>query len=202
MFMQTITALLFLMVSVHQSQAQAVSDDTVSFGSTPTIGMSAAYSPTSFKAWGTIQNTRQFYFSFDFNHSSLPTANREILFGSGVILTGWIHFPSNGISGSKESRTGFGLVPLSVKIPFSNRRHTPFFTSSAGIIMTDTHFPNQLGSRFNYLLDAGFGYHFKTSETHSLQVGYKLHHLSNGNQRLENPGIDSHMFFIRFMFDL
>ncbi|MCC5907621.1 MAG: acyloxyacyl hydrolase [Balneolaceae bacterium] len=195
MLLRICTTVILCLIASQLAEAQRS-------GESDQIGISVAYSPTSFKAWGTIQNTRQFYINAEFNHTSISLGRTEMQVGSGVILTGWIRFPSNGISGPKESRTGFGLAPLIIKVPFSQQRHTPFFTISAGMIMTNIHFPNHLGSRFNYLLDAGLGYHIQTSDNYALQVGYKIHHLSNGNQSLENPGIDSHMFFARFLFDI
>jgi hypothetical protein len=195
MFLRTCILIIFLFIGFHSLKAQSstYSDQ---------IGISAAYSPTSFKAWGKVQNTRQFYINAEFIHSKISVSRTDILIGSGLILTGWIRFPIDGINGPRERRTGFGLTPVIFKIPFSQRQHTPFFTASAGMVMTDTHFPNHLGSRFNYVLDAGLGYHVQTAESYALQFGYKLHHLSNGNQSLENPGVDSHMFFMRFLFDI
>ena len=191
-----------LFASFHFIQAQSASDSQNNEGFSPNLGVSINYSPTSFRFWGKMENTQQFYLSATLNHSEFELGFANFRLGSQLIVASQIEFPIDGLDGPREKRTGYGLVPLIVNLPFSSSGNTPFLTTSAGFIITDVSFPNALGTRFNYIIDIGLGYQFFRSGSLSYQFGYKLHHLSNGNSSIENPGIDSHMLFLKVLYDL
>ena len=172
------------------------------FDFTPNLGISLNYSPYSFQFWGKMKNTEQIYLSALYNYAELQAGTLNLQIGSQLIVAGQIEFPIDGLDGPREKRTGLGVIPVNLQIPLTDSQHPIFLTTSAGFIVTDVSFPNSMGSRFNYILDLGLGYQFYQSNNHSYQFGYKLHHLSNGNSRMENPGIDSHMFFIKVLFNL
>lgn len=164
------------------------------------FGFSVAHSPSSFTAWGKMQNTRQTFLKLSLIHSSLNILPAPVQFGSELIITGHINFPNDGINGQRESITGLGLIPVRINIPLSATDNWTFLTSSAGFLVTESAFPDHRGARFNYMIELGLGYNISMRQSRSLQVGYKLHHLSNGNNGTENPGIDSHMLFMNLMF--
>lgn len=168
----------------------------------PSLSVSASYAPISFEAWGTIQNAQILFISANYRHHQIKSGSFQADLSSGVIFTGWLRYPSDGISGPKENRYGLGFYPLDISIPFSSGKNYPFFTTSFGLMIMNRSFPNELGATLNYLLGAGLGYRVNLNKSNSLEFGYKLHHLSNGNTSIENPGIDSHMFFLNFFFHL
>lgn len=199
-FFRVIT-LCILFCGVCQLAAHAQSNKSDSSDFKPSVGLSTVYSPASFSGWGKIQNAQQFYLKAYYNHTEFSIGIAKLQWGSGII-TGWMQYPRNGINGPTSSRTSLGMVPVIVTIPLFKSSYSPIISTSFGFLVTDTPFPDELGKRFNYLLDAGLGYHFALSEKYSMQAGYKLHHLSNGNASIQNPGIDSHMFFLRLLFYL
>ncbi len=196
-----LTILLTLAGSHHLfAQTTPVNQNSATF--TKNLGISLNYSPKSFQFLGKMQNTEQIYLSAIYNFTELQMGSLNMHLGSQLIFAGQIEFPIDGLDGPRETRTGFGLIPINLQIPLFESKRPVFVTSSAGFIITDVSFPNALGTRFNYILDLGIGYQFYQAQNHSLQAGYKLSHLSNGNSSIENPGIDAHMFFIKVLFDL
>ncbi len=167
----------------------------------PSFSVSGSYAPYSFKAWGTIQNARHLFIKLGFTHSEVDIFSVRTQLSSELIVTGWLKFPVDGIDGDRESLYGFGMIPLVANIPLRKGNNYPFLTSSLGFIVTQYHFPNLNGARFNFLLGTGAGFNFNTGSNNSVQLGYKIHHLSNGYMGSENPGIDSIMFFVRFFFN-
>jgi hypothetical protein len=118
---------------------------------------------------------------------------------SELIITGYIRYPVDGMNGPRESVYGIGFLPIRIGIPFSSGKNRLFLTSSAGFLVTHNAIPETIGARFNYMLELGLGYDVSLRNNRSLQFGYKLHHFSNGNNGIENPGIDSHMLFVNLL---
>lgn len=168
----------------------------------PSLTISASYSPISFQAWGTIQNAQIFFMSSKFQHHQIRNGSFNVDISSGIIFAGWLRYPFDGIDGPRENRYGLGFIPLDLSVPILSGDNYPFFTTSFGFMVMNRSFPNELGATLNYLLDAGLGYRYRLNDNNSIEFGYKLHHLSNGNSSIENPGIDSHMIFFNFFFHL
>ena len=161
----------------------------------PSFAVTGSYSHNSFRAWGTMENTRQSFVNLQINHSEISFRGFQVALSSELIVVGRIYYPIDGLNGPRESSFGLGLIPLRLNIPLTNRDYTPFITASSGIFVVDKPFPDSRGTKMNYILEAGFGYRFPVGKNRFMEIGYKLHHLSNGNKGIENPGIDSHMFF-------
>lgn len=142
-----------------------------------------------------MENTRQSFLNIQLNHSELNFHNLHVEISSELIIAGRIHYPIDGLNGPKESSFGIGLIPIRLNIPFFNRQNTPFITATTGVFVVDKPFPDSRGTKLNYILEFGLGYRIALAQNRFLEFGYKLHHLSNGNTGMENPGIDSHMFF-------
>lgn len=199
-----VSLLLFLIVYsftvFENSFCQSVSEPENKF--IPVMGVTGSYSNNSFRAWGTMENTRQSFLNMQFTHTEIKVKSLRFELSSDLILSGWIRYPSDGLNGPKESVFGIGLVPVRLNLPVLKKHNTPFITTSSGVIMTDKPFPDSRGTRLNYILEFGIGYQFSAGSNKLVQAGYKLHHLSNGNTGNENPGIDSHMFFFGLLFQL
>lgn len=190
-----LTALISFILSLlllHSVFAQSASS-TSEFS--PSFAVTGSYSHNSFRAWGTMENTRQSFINLQINHSEIAYRSFQVVLSSEIIVAGRIYYPIDGLNGPRESSFGLGLIPLRLNIPLMNRGHTPFLTAASGIFVVDKPFPDSRGTKMNYILEAGFGYRFPVGKNRFMEIGYKLHHLSNGNKGRENPGIDSHMFF-------
>lgn len=199
-FLIRVTLLLFF-CSVISYQASKAQSSKPEYNFQPSFSVSGSYAPYSFKAWGKMLNSRHLFLKLGYTHSELDIFSIRTQLSSELIVTGWLKFPIDGRNGDRESLYGFGMIPLVATMPLQKGNNYPFLTSSLGFIVTQNHFPNLKGARFNFLLGTGAGYHFKTGSKNSLQIGYKLHHLSNGYMATENPGIDSIMLFVNFFFN-
>lgn len=52
----------------------------------------------------------------------------------------------------------------------------------------------------NFLIGLGGGVRIKTGERHTVSLGYKFLHLSNGFTSAVNPGVDNNLFYAGFSF--
>lgn len=163
-------------------------------------GISLSYSPHSFKAWGSIQNAKMALLKGQLWHTKINMGGLETRWGSELILANWINYPLDGIGGPSDDRWGFGLIPVHLLIPITDDYIEPFAAFSAGAIYLNDRLPAYDGASINYILDAGVGLNIPLPVNRTIQFGYKYQHISNGNSRSENPGIDSHVFFLNLLF--
>ena len=56
------------------------------------------------------------------------------------------------------------------------------------------------GTALNFLIDLGGGVRIKTGERHTISLGYKFLHVSNGFTSAVNPGVDNNVFYAGFSF--
>lgn len=165
------------------------------------IGITTIYSPDSFYAWGKIRNSSSFSVRGQIWHSSIRYNKLTARIGTELILTHRLSFPIDGYNGPRDIRTGFGVIPVSLMMPIQMTSNvTPFALVSAGGIFLNDKLPESSGASLNYLVNIGLGLEFKATDRLDLQVGYSIQHMSNANTGNENPGIDSHMFFLTFLF--
>ncbi|WP_340105006.1 acyloxyacyl hydrolase [Rhodohalobacter sp. 8-1] len=161
------------------------------------IGITTIYSPDSFAAWGKIENSSSFSLRGQVWHTRLSYKRFHARLGSELILTHRLNYPLNGVSGPKDHRTGIGIIPLSIMMPLtSSKKITPFTFFSAGGLFLNEKLPDVSGASLNYLLNIGAGLELPFIQETRVQIGYSIQHMSNANTGEQNPGIDSHMFFI------
>ncbi len=195
-----ISAIVFLLLSQLCVDPAYSQDETEQSNRFQSLNFSATYAPTSFRAWGKMLNTRHLFLKLGFTHSEVELFSIQAQLSSDLAMLGWIEYPDDGRDGPRESIYGIGMTPFIAQIPLSDGDRFPFLTASTGFLVTSRHFPNGNGARFNFTLDTGMGYQFQATSGMAVQVGYKLHHLSNGYRAHENPGIDSVLFFFNFLF--
>ena len=161
------------------------------------FGVSTIYSPDSFAAWGKIRNSSSFSIRGQFWYSQINYKNLGARLGAEFILTHRLNYPINGADGPEDTRIGIGLIPLNVLLPIAESKAIhPFAIFSAGGIFLNDKLPQGDGASFNYLLNIGGGIEIPFFRDTGLQIGYSIQHMSNANTGEQNPGIDSHMFFI------
>ncbi len=92
--------------------------------------------------------------------------------------------------------SGFGLAPVGFQTNlWKDNSVQPFFKSSGGFMIFGKRFPDDRGTRFNFTLELGGGVEFIVFHDLSISLGYKYHHLSNGEFGEQNPGVDSNVFY-------
>jgi opacity protein-like surface antigen len=62
--------------------------------------------------------------------------------------------------------------------------------TSIGILYSDSKYPTNKASTFNFTFGTGLISSFMLTETYSFELGYEYSHYSNANLYNENPGID------------
>lgn len=160
----------------------------------------SGYSPLSTSFFAKMRNTRFMLMGIGFNHVKIPFGDSEVQLSSEVTLFGTINYPANGFSGPRAQRSGLGIVPLRISFPFTHRPSGsfPFAEGGIGLFLFEDRFPNSHGTLLNVTLDFGLGYNIKITESNSLAIGYRFHHLSNAGIGTVNPGLDSNMILLRF----
>lgn len=97
---------------------------------------------------------------------------------------------------SSGQARGVGLSPLGWRWNLAPRGAAlPFLEVGGGAQWTSAPMPaGTTGSNFTSY--AGAGVRVLARGGHGLVVGYRLHHISNGNRLRRNPGVNAHMLSI------
>lgn len=111
--------------------------------------------------------------------------------------------PSRGwtVRGNAPRRAtwGAGMMPLGLRVVAQPaKRVQPFVGAAAGGIYFTNPMPAANGRRFNFSAEAGAGAHVVLQDSWGMEVGFKLHHLSNAGAGEVNPGLDSKVFYVGF----
>lgn len=159
------------------------------------IGFWFGYSPFSNTILARIDEAKLVLAGLDVTHTSFNIQNISIRASSQLIIFGMTDFPKNGQSGPRDQRSGIGLIPLKATIPLINSTNSfPYLSAGIGFMFFSQRFPNNEGTQFNATIEAGAGYQTRLTEQLSLDIGYRFHHMSNGQTGQVNPGIDSNLF--------
>lgn len=158
------------------------------------IGIWYGYSPASNSFFAKMEQTTFFLAGVDIRYATIQLERLFINLSSQIIAYSRTDFPSNGVSGPRDNRNGFGITPLKITVPVTGKRSYPYLSASAGLMLFDKRFPTEEGTRLNATIDVGTGYNFYLNNKYRLDLGYRFHHLSNGDTGKVNPGIDSNLF--------
>ena len=103
------------------------------------------------------------------------------------------------IGSTRKSVYGAGAAPIGLKFNFRrNRRVQPIGQTTGGFLYFAEQVPVTNASQFNFTFDFSGGVQIVNSNRRSFTVGYKYHHISNGNTGTFNPGVDVQMIFAGF----
>lgn len=160
----------------------------------------AGYSFTSTKGfWGKIPKASLSIYTIRYNRK-LVTYNKKHLLeyvieanlAANYTLADTPRYEAGSFS-------GFGITPLGFQFNFNRKNNIqPFFKSSAGFMYFKKPFPENRGVQFNFTLELGTGLEIMVSNNLSFSLGYKYHHMSNGQFGEINPGVDSNIFYTGF----
>lgn len=103
----------------------------------------------------------------------------------------------------RRTTYGIGLMPVGFQFNFRPRRRIqPVLGINGGFGYFSTRdVPVPASSNFNFMFSAGPGVQIFTSESRSITLGYRFHHISNADTGNPfNPGIDSNFFYAAYSF--
>jgi hypothetical protein len=96
---------------------------------------------------------------------------------------------------------GFGVSPVGIQMNFRPESSLhPFWSFHAGLSRFQHNIPFAKSSHWNFLLEAGAGIEKDLNPNQSVELGFTLHHLSNGGISGSNPGINSCILYVGFNF--
>jgi len=96
---------------------------------------------------------------------------------------------------------GQGLSPLGLQWNFLPRRKLqPIIEGHVGYQYSTQAIPTTPAGSFNFTFDVGAGFELYRTHSHSYRVEYRYHHISNDDTANENPGIDSGVLQISWLF--
>jgi len=159
----------------------------------------AGYSYDSMRLWGKTENTTLESFGAQYNRKLLKFYGHDVKYTLRFVYSRY-NYPEYMVDANgnrpRNTLSGFGISPLGFQIDFENGTSVqPFLNSSGGIMILDGPFPDSRGKKFNFTFSAGGGLEFMLSNSVSLSVGVKFHHLSNFQRGQINPGVDSGLFY-------
>ena len=147
--------------------------------------------------------------TFVVTYDNPPTTTTTI---STDVPTAACHYETFTASGSDSSFTatitcsrrwvyGGGISPIGFRwnlLP--QRKLQPFFVGHGGFLETIDAIPIRLAGSFNFTFDLGAGFEWYRSHSLSWRAEYRYHHISNALTAPQNPGIDSGLFQVSYVF--
>jgi hypothetical protein len=118
-----------------------------------------------------------------------------------LVTQNWIYAGTATYIGGTRSTYVSAFSPLGYKLSaFPNRRIQPFVTGLGGFAVSPRDIPVFNSSAFNYTFEFGGGVEWFQTHTRSCRFEYRYHHLANGGNTAENPGIDSGVVKVTYSF--
>jgi hypothetical protein len=119
--------------------------------------------------------------------------------GSGVLrgrLEMVVEFTPLFVAFQSHQAEGAGFSPLMFRWNLSERGPIrPFLELAGGIVATNRDVPEDT-TRWNFTAHAGVGARVRVADRWGVVIGYRAHHLSNGNTAARNPGINSNVGYL------
>jgi hypothetical protein len=103
----------------------------------------------------------------------------------------------------RRTTYGIGLMPVGFQFNFRPRRRIqPVAGINGGFaFFARRDVPVPASANFNFMFSTGPGMQIFTSESRSITLGYRFHHISNADTgNPVNPGIDSNFFYAAYSF--
>ena len=172
----------------------------------PAIAQEQEHAYSEYTVWfaGAFENGHAFSSTINGRNYQLETRYERLIYWSGPLAVRWVFEvvpvalvgdPHNG-TGRRVYSYGIGGSPAGAQVNFVHYRHVEPFLTAAGGFLYFNH-PMFGATQFNFTAQVGIGVQlFTSSRRTAIDLGYKYHHISNANLGNQNPGMDSHMFFI------
>lgn len=99
----------------------------------------------------------------------------------------------------RETSYGAGLTPLGLQLDFANSSKVhPFVHVNGGGLVFNQSVPLPDAGRFAFVGEAGTGLRIFTSERRAVTLGFRFHHISNGDRSGSNRGLNQFLFSAGF----
>lgn len=147
--------------------------------------------------WGKTPKATLKLFVLRYNHKFLYIRDNGLLEYVGELTISANYYnPAVNQDVSPGNFTGYGISPLGFQYNWRRDRMVqPFLKSSTGFMYLDNPFPDDRGIKLNFVFEVGTGLEILLTDFSSLTLGYKYHHMSNGEIGQVNPGVDSNIFY-------
>ncbi len=91
---------------------------------------------------------------------------------------------------------GVGVAPIGLRWNLQPRPRWSAFTElGGGFLGSSAPIPTGV-ARFNFMAHWGAGVRLPVSSTQAVVIGYRFHHISNGDRLPLNPGVNSHIALV------
>lgn len=102
---------------------------------------------------------------------------------------------------SRRWTVGTAFSPIGFQWNFLPRHKIqPVLTGHGGFMYSSQPIPVAQAGSFNFTFDFGAGVEVYRTKTRSVRAEYRYHHLSNAYTAVQNPGIDSGLFQVTYVF--
>ncbi len=129
--------------------------------------------------------------------SCTPIVNSYSYTQNGVLYSGTTSLFCHG----RRWTIGEGMSPIGMQWNFlPAKRLQPYLIAHGGYMYSTQAIPIDFAGSFNFTFDFGGGIEFYHSPTRSIRAEYRYHHISNHDTADENPGIDSGLLQITYVF--
>jgi hypothetical protein len=120
-----------------------------------------------------------------------------------AIATGTIVSRTTSVSGietfQRETAYGAGITPIGLQLDFANGSKVhPFAHVNGGFLYFNKSMPIEDSGQFQFVGEAGGGVRIFTSERRAVNIGVKLHHISNGDRHGSNRGLNNFVIYAGF----
>ena len=164
-----------------------------------------AYSEYTYWFNGAFENGHAFSSTVGGRNYQLESRYERLIYSNGPFAVRWV-FDAVPVAlvgdphtsnGHRAYAYGTGASPIGAQVNFVHfRRVEPFLTSGGGFLYFN-HRMFGTTQQFNFTAQVGAGVQLFTPDRRTaIDLGYKYHHISDANLANQNPGLDSHMFFI------
>jgi hypothetical protein len=165
----------------------------------------AGYSPVSATLIGTTTDRRFLAAGLGYSYRCWIWPRVSLAYTGEVLPAAVLFQPSQYLPQFSVSHAvyGFAITPLGFTAEFGRHRSIyPFLETDEGIIASSEPIPIDIpgATGLNFLIDLGGGLRIKTGERHTISLGYKFLHISNGFTSQVNPGVDNNLFYAGFSF--
>ena len=102
---------------------------------------------------------------------------------------------------TRQWTIGEAMAPVGMEWNFLPRRKLqPIAIAHGGYMYSTRPIPVQAAGSFNFLFDFGFGFEWYRTKTQSIRAEYRYHHISNSETASQNPGIDTGLYQVTYVF--
>ncbi len=164
-------------------------------------GLWGGYSPSSPSLIGVSPDRRLFTLNLQYARVLAAPDWGAVKFTAEAVPVALVHRPAQALPAPSPARTtyGAGVTPVGFQFNFGKHRVQPFLLANGGLLYFTEQVPVLGSSQFNFTFSFGGGLELFTGGNKSLMFGYRFHHISNAYTADLNPGIDSNLVFLGFM---